>query len=164
MAGETTITIEGNLTADPELRFTPQGAAVASFTIATTPRSYNKQSQSWEEGETLFMRCSAWRGLAENIAESLTKGMAVIAVGNLKQRSYEKDGQKRTVVEMDVQNVGPALRFASAAVTRNERSGGGGGAAQSSAPSGVTQSSSSAPSQWDTPSTGGSSFADEPPF
>lgn len=122
MAGETIITIEGNLVADPELRFTPAGAAVANFTIASTPRTFDRQANEWRDGETLFMRSSAWRDLAENIAESLTKGMAVIAHGYLKQRSYQtREGEQRTVMEFEVQNIGPSLRRATAQVTRANR-------------------------------------------
>ena len=124
MAGETVITIIGNLTADPELRFTPNGAAVANFTVASTPRTFDRQSNEWKDGETLFLRCSIWREAAENVAESLTKGMRVIAQGALKQRSYEKDGQTRTVYEMDVQEIGPSLKYATAKVTRSQRGGG----------------------------------------
>ena len=128
MAGETTITIVGNLTADPELRFTPSGAAVANFTVASTPRAFDRQSNEWKDGETLFMRCSVWREAAENVAESLTRGTRVVVTGRLKSRSYEtKEGEKRTVVEMDVDEVGPSLRYASAKVTRAQRGGGGGG-------------------------------------
>ncbi|MPV50848.1 MULTISPECIES: single-stranded DNA-binding protein [unclassified Pseudactinotalea] len=128
MAGETTITVIGNLTADPELRFTPSGAAVANFTIASTPRTFDRQSGEWKDAETLFMRCSIWREAAENVAESLTKGMRVVAQGRLVQRSFEtREGEKRTVVEMQVDEVGPSLRYASAKVTRAQRSGGGGG-------------------------------------
>ena len=124
MAGETVITVVGNLTADPELRFTPNGAAVANFTVASTPRTFDRQSNEWKDGETLFLRCSIWREAAENGAESLTKGMRVIAQGALKQRSYEKDGQTRTVYEMDVQEIGPSLKYATAKVTRSQRGGG----------------------------------------
>ena len=124
MAGETIITIIGNLTADPELRFTPNGAAVASFAVASTPRTFDRQSNEWKDGETLFLRCSIWREAAENVAESLTKGMRVVAQGALKQRSYEKDGQTRTVYEMDVQEIGPSLKYATAKVTRSQRGGG----------------------------------------
>ncbi|QAY69492.1 single-stranded DNA-binding protein [Xylanimonas protaetiae] len=128
MAGETIITVVGNLTADPELRFTNSGAAVASFTVASTPRTFDRQANEWKDGEALFMRCSVWREAAENVAESLTKGMRVIVQGRLTQRSYEtQQGEKRTVVEMQVDEVGPALRYASAKVTRTQRSGGGGG-------------------------------------
>ena len=119
MAGETIITIVGNLTADPELRFTPSGAAVASFTVASTPRTFDRQSNEWKEGETLFMRCSIWREAAENVAESLTKGTRVIVQGRLVQRSFEtREGEKRTVVEMQVDEVGPSLRSATAKVAR----------------------------------------------
>ena len=128
MAGETTITIVGNLTGDPELRFTPSGAAVANFTVASTPRTFDRQSNEWKDGETLFMRCSIWREAAENVAESLQRGTRVIVTGRLKSRSYEtKEGEKRTVVEMDVDEVGPSLRYANAKVTKTQRGGGGGG-------------------------------------
>ena len=128
MAGETTITIVGNLTADPELRFTPSGAAVANYTVASTPRTFDRQSNEWKDGETLFMRCSIWRDAAENIAESLHRGTRVIATGRLKSRSYDtKEGEKRTVIELDVDEVGPSLRYASAKVTKAERGGSGGG-------------------------------------
>jgi single-strand DNA-binding protein len=123
MAGDTVITIVGNLTADPELRFTPSGAAVANFTVASTPRTFDRQANEWKDNDTLFMRCSAWRDAAENIAESLPRGTRVIVQGRLKMRSYEtKEGEKRTVVEMDVDEVGPSLRYASAKVTKAERS------------------------------------------
>ena len=125
MAGDTVITIIGNLTGDPELRFTPSGAAVANFTVASTPRAFDRQANEWKDGETLFMRCSVWREAAEHVAESLTKGTAVIVVGRLKSRSYDKDGEKRTVVELDVDEVGPSLRRATAKVTKAaQRSGG----------------------------------------
>lgn len=128
MAGDTVITIIGNLTADPEMRFTPSGAAVASFTIASTPRTFNRQANEWQDGETLFMRCSIWRDAAENVAESLTKGTRVIAQGRLVQRSYtDREGAQRTVVEMQVDEIGPSLRYAKAQVTRQPRGGGQGG-------------------------------------
>ena len=128
MAGETPITLVGNMTADPELRFTPSGAAVANFTVASTPRTFDKQTNEWVDGEALFLRCSIWKQAAENVAESLTKGMRVIVQGRLKARSYEKDGQKRTAFEVDVDEVGPALRYATAKVTRTDsRPAGGGG-------------------------------------
>ncbi|GAA2740155.1 hypothetical protein GCM10009868_01190 [Terrabacter aerolatus] len=128
MAGDTVITIIGNLTADPELRFTPSGAAVANFTVASTPRQFDRQSNEWKDGETLFMRCSVWRDAAENVAESCQRGMRVIVSGRLKSRSYEtKEGEKRTVVEMDVDEVGPSLRSATAKVNKTQRGGGGGG-------------------------------------
>lgn len=127
MAGDTQITVVGNLTSDPEMRFTQNGAAVANFTVASTPRSYNKQTQQWEDGEALFLRCSVWRQLAENVAESLTRGMRVIVQGNLRQRSYQtKEGENRTSYELDVQEVGPSLSWATAQVQRNERKQGGG--------------------------------------
>lgn len=128
MAGETVITVIGNLTADPELRFTPSGAAVANFTIASTPRTFDRQSNDWKDGDTLFLRASVWRDAAENVAETLTKGMRVVAQGRLKSRSYEtKEGEKRNVTELEVDEIGPSLRYASAKVTRAQRSGGGGG-------------------------------------
>ena len=127
MAGETTITVIGNLTSDPELRFTPSGSAVANFTIASTPRTFDRQSNEWKDGETLFLRASVWREAAENVAESLTKGMRVIVSGRLKSRSYEtKEGEKRTVIELEVDEIGPSLRYANAKVNRTQRSGGGG--------------------------------------
>ena len=122
MSGETLITVVGNLTGDPELRFTPSGAAVASFTIASTPRSFDRASNEWKDGETLFLRCSIWRQAAEHAAESLTRGTRVIAQGRLKQRSYEtSEGDKRTVIELDVDEVGPSLRYATAQVNRSQR-------------------------------------------
>ncbi|MGC5627795.1 single-stranded DNA-binding protein [Georgenia sp. Z1344] len=128
MAGDTIITVVGNLTADPELRFTPSGAAVANFTVASTPRTFDRQSNEWKDGDTLFMRCSVWRDAAENVAESLTKGMRVMVQGRLTQRSYEtQQGEKRTVVEMQADEVAPSLRYATAKVTRTQRGGGGGG-------------------------------------
>ena len=126
MAGETTITICGNLVDDPELRFTPGGAAVAKFRVASTPRTYNKDTQAWEDGESLFLPCAVWRQQAEHVAESLTKGMRVIVVGRLKQRSYEdKQGVKRTVMELDVEEVAPSLRNATAKVAKASSSGSG---------------------------------------
>jgi single-strand DNA-binding protein len=128
MAGETVITVVGNLTGDPELRFTPSGAAVANFTIANTPRTFDRQTNEWKDGDTLFLSCSIWRQAAENVAESLQKGMRVVAQGRLKQRSYEtREGEKRTVVELDVEEIGPSLKYATAKVARVQRSGGGGG-------------------------------------
>jgi single-strand DNA-binding protein len=128
MAGDTLITIVGNLTADPELRFTPSGAAVANFTIASTPRTFDRQSNEWKDGETLFMRCSVWREAAENVAESLTRGTSVIAQGRLQSRTFDtKEGEKRTVVEMQVDEIGPTLRRATAKVTKAQRGGGGAG-------------------------------------
>ncbi|PZS35328.1 MAG: single-stranded DNA-binding protein, partial [Pseudonocardiales bacterium] len=128
MAGETIITVVGNLTADPELRFTPSGAAVANFTVASTPRTLDKATNEWKDGDALFLRCSVWRQAAENVAESLQRGMRVVVQGRLKQRSYEtKEGEKRTVYEMDVDEVGPSLKYATAKVNKTTRGGGGGG-------------------------------------
>ncbi|MGW7681270.1 single-stranded DNA-binding protein [Kribbella sp. NPDC054772] len=128
MAGETVVTLVGNLVDDPELRFTPSGAAVANFRIASTPRTYDRQSGEWKDGESLFLSCSVWRQAAENVAESLQRGMRVIVQGRLKSRSYDdRDGNKRTVFEIDVDEVGPSLRSATAKVTRAMRSGPGGG-------------------------------------
>ena len=132
-AGDTQITLVGNLTNDPELRFTPSGAAVAKFTVASTPRYMDRQTNEWKDGDTLFLNCQIWRQAAENVAESLTRGMRVIVSGRLKQRSYEtKEGEKRSVVELDVDDVGPVLRNATAKVTRATRGesgyNGGGGA------------------------------------
>jgi single-strand DNA-binding protein len=128
MAGDTVITVIGNLTADPELRFTPSGAAVANFTIASTPRTFDRQSNEFKDGETLFLRSSVWREAAENVAETLTKGMRVIAQGRLKSRSFQtKEGENRTVMELEVDEIGPSLRYASAKVSRNARGGNGGG-------------------------------------
>lgn len=122
MSGETTITVVGNLTADPEIRFTPGGAAVANFTVASTPRMFDKQANEWQDGEALFLGCSVWREAAENVAESLQKGMRVLVQGNLVQRSYEtREGEKRTVFELQVLEVGPSLKYASAKVTRSQR-------------------------------------------
>jgi single-strand DNA-binding protein len=130
MAGETPITVVGNLTADPELRFTPSGAAVANFTVASTPRNFDRQTNEWKDGEALFLNCSVWRQAAENAAESLVRGMRVIVQGNLKARSYEtREGEKRTVFEIDVQEVGPSLKYATAKVQKTTRAGGGGGGA-----------------------------------
>ena len=128
MAGETVITVVGNLVDDPELRFTPSGAAVANFRIASTPRTFDRQTNEWKDGDALFLSCSVWRQAAENVAESLQKGMRVVVQGRLKQRQYEtREGEKRTVVELEVDEVGPSLAFATAKVTRATRSGGGGG-------------------------------------
>ena len=128
MAGETVITLVGNLTNDPELRFTPSGAAVANFTVASTPRTFDRQSNEWKDGETLFMRCAVWREAAENIAESLTRGTRVVVTGRLQSRTFDtKEGEKRTVIEMQVDEVGPSLRYATAKVNKTSRGGGGGG-------------------------------------
>jgi len=127
-AGDTQITLVGNLTNDPELRFTPSGAAVAKFTVASTPRYMDRQTNEWKDGDTLFLNCQIWRQAAENVAESLTRGMRVIVSGRLKQRSYEtKEGEKRTVFEVEVDEVGPSLRNATAKVTKTTRQGGNSG-------------------------------------
>ncbi|MBD7918764.1 MULTISPECIES: single-stranded DNA-binding protein [Cellulomonas] len=177
MAGETTITVIGNLTGDPELRFTPSGAAVANFTVASTPRTFDRQSNEWKDGETLFLRCSIWREAAESVAESLTKGTRVIVQGRLSQRSYEtREGEKRTVYELQVDEVGPSLRYATAKVTRTQRSGGGnfggGGGGGNSGGGGFGGGGSSSggggqtDDPWATPAGGGSGggYSDEPPF
>jgi len=180
MAGETVITVVGNLVDDPELRFTPSGAAVANFRIASTPRTFDRQSNEWKDGDALFLTCSVWRQAAENVAESLQKGMRVVVQGRLKSRQYEtREGEKRTVFEIDVDEVGPSLKYATAKVTRTTRSGGdggygggsssGGGGQQdpwaSSAPSGGGQQGNQgggAPAQdpWAAPGAGN----DDPPF
>ena len=173
MAGDTVITVVGNLTADPELRFTPSGAAVANFTVASTPRTFDKNSNEWKDGEALFLRCSVWRQAAENVAESLHRGTAVIVQGRLKQRSYEtKEGEKRTVYELDVEEVGPSLKWATAKVTKASRGGGGGGygggGGGQSFGGGSGGSASSNDDPWATaPAGGGASsggWSDEPPF
>jgi single-strand DNA-binding protein len=128
MAGDTIITVIGNLTDDPELRFTPSGAAVAKFRVASTPRFMDRQSNEWKDGEPLFLSCTVWRQAAENVAESLQRGARVIVSGRLKQRSYEtREGEKRTVIELEVDEIGPSLRYATAKVQKMSRSGGGGG-------------------------------------
>ena len=167
MAGDTTITVIGNLTADPELRFTPSGAAVANFTVASTPRTFDKNSGEWKDGEALFLRCNIWRQSAENVAESLTRGMRVVVQGRLRQRSFEtKEGEKRTVVELEVDEVGPSLRYATAKVNKAARGsgdggfGGGGRSAGGSAP--ADDPWGSAPPAGG--SGGGGGFVDEPPF
>jgi single-strand DNA-binding protein len=148
MSGETLLTVIGNLTADPELRFTPSGQAVANFTIASTPRQFDKASNEWKDGEALFLRCSVWRQAAENVTETLTRGMRVVAQGRLQQRSYEtKEGEKRTVVELTVEEIGPSLKYASAKVNR---------VARSSSP----EPAGGAADPW----AGPGSTADEPPF
>lgn len=157
MAGETTLTVVGNLTADPELRFTQSGAAVASFTVASTPSHFDKASGKWVDDPALFLRCNVWRQVAENVAESLVRGARVIVTGRLKQRSFEtKEGEKRTVVELDVDEIGPSLRYATAKVNKADRG-------DHSSPK-----ASSAASQEDpwasAPPAGSGGFADEPPF
>ena len=173
MAGETQITVVGNLTADPELRFTPSGAAVANFTVASTPRTFDRQSNEWKDGETLFLRCSIWREAAESVAESLTKGTRVIVTGRLVSRSYQdREGQNRTVFEVQVDEVGPSLRYATAKVTRTQRSGasaggfgGSGGGSGFAGGSGSAGASGPADDPWATPAGGASGgYADEPPF
>ncbi|MBS9374655.1 single-strand binding protein [Rhodococcus gordoniae] len=172
MAGDTVITVVGNLTADPELRFTPAGAAVANFTVASTPRVFDRQSNEWKDGEALFLRCNIWREAAENVAESLTRGSRVIVQGRLKQRSYEtREGEKRTVVELEVDEIGPSLRYATAKVTKAGRGGGGGGFGGSSGGSGGGRPAQNAnvggDDPWgDAPQSGsfGGSGDDEPPF
>jgi len=167
MAGETVITVVGNLTSDPELRYTQNGLAVANFTIASTPRSFDRAANDWKDGDALFLRASVWREFAEHVAGSLTKGSRVIATGRLKQRSYEtKEGEKRTSIELEVDEIGPSLRYATAQVTRTSSSregGGGGGRGQvadepwaASAPSAGAASGD----VWNTPG----SFNDETPF
>jgi single-strand DNA-binding protein len=168
-AGDITITVVGNLTNDPELRFTPSGAAVASFTIASNSRYLDKASNEWKDSEPVYMRCSVWRQYAENVAESLTRGTRVICTGRLKQRSYEtREGEKRTVLEMEVDDVGPALRTATAKVTKVARAGGGfgegggggfGGGNDDPWASAPAAGGASDGGAW----SGGSSF-DEPPF
>ncbi|MGW9637459.1 single-stranded DNA-binding protein [Nocardiopsis alba] len=172
MANDVQITLVGNLVDDPELRFTNSGAAVASFRVASTPRTFDRQSGEWKDGEALFLTCSVWRQYAENVAETLTRGMRVIVQGRLKQRSYEKDGQKRTVYEVDVEEVGPALRSATAKVTKTQRQGdgfnGGGGGFGAPAPQNAParQGGFGAPASADPWGPGGRpGFADEaPPF
>jgi single-strand DNA-binding protein len=176
MAGETTITVIGNLVDDPELRFTPSGAPVANFRIASTPRTFDRQSNEWKDGDTLFLSCAVWRQAAENVAESLQRGMRVIVQGRLKSRQYEtREGEKRTVFEIDVDEVGPSLKYATAKVTRAARSGGGGGYGgnqggqpdpwASSAPAGGQagggQGGAPAGDPWGAPGVGAT---DEPPF
>jgi single-strand DNA-binding protein len=154
MAGETVITVVGNLVDDPELRFTPSGAAVANFRIASTPRTFDKQTNEWKDGEGLFLSCAIWRQAAENVAESLQKGMRVVVQGRLKQRSYEtREGEKRTVYELEVEEVGPSLKYATAKVTRTTRSGGSGGySGGSGQPAGLgAPPGSGEPDPWATP-------------
>jgi single-strand DNA-binding protein len=168
MAGETVITVIGNLTADPELRFTQTGAAVANFTIASTPRV--KKGDQWEDGEALFLRCNIWRQAAENVAESLIRGARVIAQGRLVQRSFEtREGEKRSVVELQVDEIGPSLKYATAKINKMARSGSGsGGDSQSS--SGYQSGQAPADDPWGSappppsPQGWGGGFSDEPPF
>jgi len=182
MAGETVITVVGNLVDDPELRFTPSGAAVANFRIASTPRTFDRQTNEWKDGDALFLSCSVWRQAAENVAESLQRGMRVVVQGRLKARTYEtREGEKRTVFEIEVEEVGPSLKYATAKVTRSTRSGGGGGFNSGSGAQGGGEAdpwASAAPAQsapqgggwggpppaandpWGAPGVG----SDEPPF
>jgi single-strand DNA-binding protein len=174
VAGDTVITVIGNLTADPELRFTPSGAAVANFTVASTPRTFDRQTNEWKDGEALFLRCNIWREAAENVAESLTRGARVIVSGRLKQRSFEtREGEKRTVVELEVDEIGPSLKYATAKVNKASRSGGGGGFGggggsrqPAAAQSGGSGGSAGGDDPWGSAPASGS-FAggdDEPPF
>ncbi|MCV2489241.1 single-stranded DNA-binding protein [Geodermatophilus sp. YIM 151500] len=166
MAGDTVITVIGNLTSDPELRWTPSGAAVANFTIASTPRTLDRETQEWKDGDALFLRCSVWRQAAENVAESLTRGSRVMAQGRLKQRSFEtKEGEKRTVIELEVDEIGPSLRYATATVAKAARSGDGPGA-RSGGGNGAGDGRAAAgqggpPDPWAAP-VGGT--GEEPPF
>jgi single-strand DNA-binding protein len=164
MAGDTIITVVGNLTADPELRFTASGAAVANFTVASTPRTFDRASNEWKDGEALFMRCNIWRQAAENVAESLTRGSRVVVTGRLKQRSFDtKEGEKRTVIELEVDEIGPSLRYATAKVNRVNRPGGGSGGGGGGGYGG----SGSAPADdpWaSAPPAAGGGYSDEPPF
>jgi single-strand DNA-binding protein len=164
MAGDTVITIIGNLTSDPELRWTPSGAAVANFTIASTPRTLDRQSQEWKDGEPLFLRCSVWRQAAEHVAESLIRGSRVMAQGRLRQRSFEtKEGESRTVIEMEVDEIGPSLRYATATVSRVTRSGNGpGGGSGGAAGDGHARAGrDGSPDPW---ATSGGGTGEEPPF
>jgi single-strand DNA-binding protein len=171
-AGDTVITVVGNLTNDPELRFTPSGAAVASFTVASTPRFLDKATNEWKDGDALFLRCSVWRQAAENVAETLQRGARVIVTGRLKQRSFEtKEGEKRTVIEVEVDEVGPSLRYATAKVNKTTRSGAGGGGNFSGGGGGGGgggfggSSGGASDDPWSTPApSGGGDFTDEPPF
>lgn len=173
-AGDTNITMIGNLVDDPELRFTPSGYAVANFTVASTPRNFDKKTNEWKDGDTLFLRCSLWREAAENVAETLSKGTRVILSGRLKQRSYEtKEGEKRTVFEVEVDEVGPSLRYATAKVTKTNRQSGGANAGGNSGFSSPTETFNEDPWAASTSgstsgSSGGGGWAtttnDEPPF
>jgi len=168
MAGDTIITVVGNLTADPELRFTASGAAVANFTVASTPRTFDRASGEWKDGEALFLRCNIWRQAAENVAESLTRGSRVVVTGRLKQRSFDtKEGEKRTVIELEVDEIGPSLRYATAKVNRVNRPAGTGGAGGGGGFGGSGGSGGSAPADdpWaSAPPAGQGGYSDEPPF
>ncbi|GAA2166888.1 MULTISPECIES: single-stranded DNA-binding protein [Glycomyces] len=169
MAGETVITVIGNLVDDPELRYTPSGAAVAKFRIASTPRTFDRESNAWKDGEALFLTCSVWRQYAENVAESLSRGTRVIVQGRLKQRSYEtREGEKRTVYELDVEEVGPALRFSTAKLNKSG-AGSGGGGGRSFGGGGNTGGGSAPDDPWASAapagaSAGGGGFDEDPPF
>jgi single-strand DNA-binding protein len=171
-AGDTTITVIGNLTDDPELRFTPSGAAVAKFRVASTPRFMDRQTNEWKDGEPLFLTCNVWRQAAENVAESLQRGARVIVSGRLRQRSYEtRDGEKRTVIELEVDEIGPSLRYATAKVQKMSRSGGGGGGFGSGGGTNQGGGGSNFDDPWATAApassasgSGGGTFDDEPPF
>jgi len=168
-AGDTSITIVGNLVADPEIRYTPTGQAVATFRVASTPRFLDKTTNEWKDGDSLFLSCNVWRQAAENVAESLQRGMRVIVSGRLRQRSYEtKEGEKRTVYEVEVDEVGPSLRNASAKVTRPQRSGGQGGPSgpggQGGYGGGAGGRAAASEDPWATEPAGDSGFTDEPPF
>jgi single-strand DNA-binding protein len=166
MAGDTVMTVIGNLTADPELRFTASGAAVANFTVASTPRTFDRSTGEWKDGEALFLRCNIWRQPAENVAESLTRGARVIVSGRLKQRSFEtKEGEKRTVIELEVDEIGPSLRYATAKINRAQRSDGGGGGGYGSS-GGSRPSAPPNDDPWGSAPPAGSSggYSDEPPF
>jgi single-strand DNA-binding protein len=157
VAGDTIITVVGNLTADPELRFTPSGVAVASFTIASTPRTFDRNTNEWKDGEALFLRCSIWRQAAENVAESLQRGTRVLVTGRLKSRSYDtKEGEKRTVMELEVDEVGPSLRYATAKVNKTQRGGAGGGGGFGGSGGGQGGQGGSQEDPWATGPSGGS--------
>ena len=166
-AGDVTITVIGNLTDDPELRFTPSGAAVAKFRVASTPRFLDKQTNEWKDGEPLFLACNLWRQAAENVAESLQRGTRVIVTGRLRQRSYEtREGEKRTVMELEVDEIGPSLRYATAKVQKMQRSSGGGyGSGGGGGASGGSSGGFDDPWASSSPAAGGSgNFDEEPPF
>ncbi|SHN59956.1 single-strand DNA-binding protein [Geodermatophilus obscurus] len=162
MAGDTVITVIGNLTSDPELRFTPSGAAVANFTIASTPRTLDRQTQEWKDGEALFLRCSCWRQMAEHVAGSLIRGSRVMAQGRLKQRSFEtKEGEKRTVVELEVDEIGPSLRYATAAVSKAARTDGAPDRGTGGGNGGAAAGQGGSPDPW---AASGDGLGEEPPF
>jgi single-strand DNA-binding protein len=165
MAGDTIITVIGNLTADPELRFTPSGAAVANLTVASTPRSFDRASGEWKDGEALFLRCNIWRQAAENVAESLTRGTRVIVSGRLKQRTFEtREGEKRTVIELEVDEIGPSLKYATAKVNKADRRGSSDAFGGGYGTSGSGRSDGSDDPWAAAPSAGSGTASDEPPF